>query len=219
MLRKELNQRMEKHPVKPPQIEQAIRAIKAKYEIGKSILKQCGPKSSGGEIVNLAEKYHINRDTAQKLRAMAIRGTGYTDKELERWYHQFRQAGFALTISHFVKLISVPKGKDRDDLTRRAISDHWSSHRFQAEIVKRLGRRQSGGRKPGVVIDDQFEEELSRKLWSWERWLKSHLEAIEAICCSDSPDVDVPVKAELLKEVKSLHRKISKLHDSLTAGP
>ncbi len=209
---------MTNHSAKRRQIEQAITTIESKYKIGKLILEQCGPQSLRGEIVRLAEKYKLNRDMAQKLRAMAMRGTGYTNKELDGWYCRFRKAEFALTISHFIKLVSVPKGRVRDDLTRQAIKNRWSSHRLQSEIVKRLGRRQTGGRKPVVVIGEHFEDELSRTLWSWNRRLKSHLEAIEAIRKTNlsAQAAHLPVSDELVKEMKSLQKKINKLHDSLT---
>lgn len=60
------------------------------------------------------------------------------------------------------------------------------------------GRRQVGGRKPTVVVGDQFEAELSRVIWSWNRWLAIHLEANEDL----SP--------KLRKETESLQRKMGK---------
>jgi len=98
-----------------------------------------------------------------------------------------------------VKLVSVARGKDRDTLTAKAIENRWSSHRLQAEILALLGRRQVGGRKPTVVVGDQFEDEFTRVLWSWDRWLTIHLEANEQL----SPT--------LRKEAESLQRKMGKL--------
>ncbi len=181
------------------QVEKTIKTIEARYAIGKEILKQCGPRSPRGEIAKLAVKYKISRDMAQKLRAMAIKDTGYRKPELNHWFREFRKAGFALTISHFVKLISVPKGETRDSLTRKAIKHQWSSHRLQAEIIARQGRRQVGGRRPTVIVGDQFEDELARVVRSWDRWLVIHLEANEQL----SPT--------LRKEAESLQRKMDKM--------
>ncbi|MBC8289401.1 MAG: hypothetical protein H8E37_03700 [Planctomycetes bacterium] len=181
------------------EIKEAISEIERCYGIGKDVLKKCTAVSAPGEIEKHAIKHGVNRDKAQKLRAMAAKETGYTAVELKSLYQQFRKARFALTISHFVKLVSVPKGKARDKLTTEAIEDRWSTHRLQAEIVALLGRRQVGGRKPTVVVGDQFEDEFTRVLWSWDRWLTLHLEANEQL------------DPKLREEAESLQRKMGKL--------
>ena len=181
------------------QVEKTIRTIEARYAIGKEILKHCGAVSPHGEITKLAAKYKISRDMAQKLRAMATKDIGYTKSELNQWFREFRKAEFALTISHFVKLISVPKGRTRDSLTRNAIGHRWSSHRLQAEIISSQGRRQVGGRRPTVIVGDQFEDELARVVRSWDRWLVIHLEANQDL----SPT--------LRKQTKALKQKMGKL--------
>lgn len=181
------------------EIKEAISEIERCYGIGKDVLKECTAVSAPGEIEKHAKKHGVNRDKAQKLRAMAAKEMGYTAAELKSLYQQFRKARFALTISHFVKLVSVPKGKARDNLTTEALENRWSTHRLQAEIVALLGRRQVGGRKPTVVVGDQFEHELTRVLWSWDRWLAIHLEANKQL----SP--------KLRKETESLQRKMGKL--------
>lgn len=181
------------------QVEKAIQKIEIRYAIGKEVLKKCGPTSPHGLISDLAEGYGISRDTCQKLRALAARESGYKKKELQRWFRRFRSAGFALTITHFIKLISVPRGNDRDRLTELAIENRWSTHRLQAEILSLQGRRQIGGRKPTVIVGDQFEDEFTRILWSWDRWLALHLEANKDL----SP--------KLRKEAESLQRKMAKI--------
>ena len=181
------------------EIKEAISEIERCYGIGKDVLRKCTAVSAPGEIEKHAIKHGVNRHKAQKLRAMAAKETGYTAAELKSLYQQFRKARFALTISHFVKLVSVPKGKARDKLTTEAIENSWSTHRLQAEIVARLGRRQVGGRKPTVVVGDQFEDEFTRVLWSWDRWLTLHLEANEQL----SP--------KLRKEAESLQGKMRDL--------
>jgi hypothetical protein len=185
------------------QIEQAIAKVEARYAIGKQILRDCGPVSPHGEISWLAAENNISRDMAQKVRAMADPLKGYTKSELNAWFREFRKAEFALTISHFVKLISVPRGRTRDSLTRNAIRHRWSSHRLQAEIISKQGRRQVGGRRPKVVIGSNFEQELSQTLWSWSRWLDVHLEQQESI------------RPEVTKQLKSLTSKISRLQEVL----
>jgi len=133
----------------------------------------------------------------------AGRETGYSKSELKRWFREFRKAEFALTITHFIKLISVPRGPERDRLTELAIEHAWSTHRLQAAILVLQGRRQVGGRKPKVVTGDQFEGELKRVLWSWDRWLSLHLEANEDL------------KPKLSRDMTALQRKIQAVMQSL----
>ncbi|MBM3337254.1 MAG: hypothetical protein FJY60_06170 [Betaproteobacteria bacterium] len=184
-------------------IEAVIKKIEQRYAIGREILEQCGPTSPHGMIAQLAERYKINRDSAQKLRAMANPEIGYTKRELQAWFKQFRKHGHALSISHFVRLISVPKGKTRDQLTRDALEKKWSGHRLQVEVLTRQGRRQEGGRRPTVISGDAFLGELEQTMWAWSRWLDLHLEA--------NPELPV----ELARQLRALKSKISRVNELL----
>jgi hypothetical protein len=185
------------------EIKEAIDEIERCYGIGKDVLKKCTAVSAPGVIAELAAEHGVNRDKAQKLRAMAAKETGYASAELKSLYQQFRKAEFALTISHFVKLVSVPKGKVRDKLTTETIENRWSTHWLQTEIVARLGRRQVGGRKPNVAMGDEAESELTQTLWSWNRWMTFYLEA------------NTELGPDLSKAVKSVQNKIIELSDLL----
>ncbi len=192
-----------KKPKQVSQVEIAIQTIEACYAIGQAILKQCGPTSPPGLIAKLAEQHGINRDHAQKLRAMASRGTGYTNRELDKWFGLFRKKDHALSITHFVRLVSVPKGSERDRLTREALTNRWSSKRLQGAIYAHLGRRKKGGRKPTVITGEAFEAELERTLWAWDRWLELHLEA--------NPEM----RPEIAKELNAIKKKITKVNGLL----
>jgi hypothetical protein len=158
-------------------VESTIRKIEERFLIGQEILKACGPTSPHGMIAQLAEQFKINRDSAQKLRALANPEIGYTKRELDKWFKVFRDKGHALSISHFVRLVSVPKGPARDELTREALDSQWSGHRLQKEILARQGRRREGGRRPTVITGEAFVGEVSQAMWAWDRWLSLHLEA------------------------------------------
>ncbi len=67
-----------KKPAKCDKIEAAIMQIEDRYQIGLEIMKNCGKFSAPNAIKAEAEHYGINRDTAQKLRAMAAKETGYS---------------------------------------------------------------------------------------------------------------------------------------------
>ena len=122
---------------------------------------------------------------------------------MNKWFRLFRKEGYALSISHFVKLISIPKGGGRDRLTQEAVVNRWSSHRLQAEILARQGRRQEGGRRPTVITGEAFEAELERTMWGWDRWLELHLEA------------NPQVRPEIARELKAIKKKIRKVDELL----
>ena len=184
-------------------VEDRINTITSRYDIGKQILKKCGPRSPLDAIDKMAIEFDINGETVRKLRAMANPEIGYTESELNQWFREFRKAGFSLTITHFIKLISVPKGRKRDALTRQAIKQKWSSHLLQAEILALQGRRKAAGRPPKYVGGKNFEQKLSQTLWSWSRWLGIQLEEDESM------------RSEIAKELKSLQLKIRRLQTSL----
>lgn len=184
-------------------VEEAISVILERFEIGKEIFRRCGKTSPRGLIATLAEEHGVNRDTAQKLRAMADPDTGYTKAEINRLCRDFRKTGYSLTVSHFVKLVSVPKGRKRDRLTAKAIENRWSTHELQAEILAVQGRRQVGGRRPKVVTGKAFEKELSNTLWSWNRWIELHLDEHDAM------------RSDVAKQLRSLQRKFTGLQKVL----
>jgi hypothetical protein len=182
-----------------PQVKAAIKTIKERFAIGQQISKGLRSTPPHKLIADFAEQNHINRDTARKLRAMAARRTGYTASELAGWFKRFKKKGHALTISHFIRLVSVPKGKERTQLTREALKHHWSSHRLQVEILSRQRRRGKRGRKPTVITGTAFKGELDRAMWAWDRWLELHLVANRRM------------RAEIARELRAIQRKIAKV--------
>ena len=187
-------------------VKAAIAEIERRYEIGHAVLEKCGPSSPTGLIKEEARKHGISRDTCQKLRAMADVKTGYSRGELAKLYAKFQDAEHALTISHFVKLVSVPKGNLRTKLTDLALKNRWSSHRLQAEILAHQGRRASGGRNPTKVGVDQIEAELGRVLWSWDHWMKTNEASFTGL------------RPEVRAKVESLGRLVSKAQKMLQKG-
>ena len=187
------------------QTRRRIKALKEAHEIGKDVLNQCTTHSQPGRISELAAKYGLTRDKCQKLRQLANPKTGYTKQQLEKWYKYFRKEGLALTVTHFVKLVSVPTRNHRDRLTRKAVKQKWSTQQLQREILKLNGRRMLGGRKPFVATGDGFASELESQLFSWSQWLVFHLEA--------NADMEPMLRGEL-NEVK---QRLEGIHGSILA--
>ena len=181
-----------------------IKEIKKAYKIGKDVLRQCTTHSPPGRISELAAKYGLTRDKSQKLRQLANPKLGYTEKQLKSWYEYFRREGLALTLTHFIKLVSVEDGRQRNRLTREAVKQKWSTQQLQREILKLSGRRMRGGRKPVIVTGDGFASELESQLYSWERWLSYHLEA------------NKDIKPKLRKDLNDVKKRLKKIHDTLS---
>lgn len=97
----------------------------------------------------------------------------------------------------------IPKGRERDRLTRKVLQNRWSSHRLQTEILARQGRRREGSRRPTVITGEVFEGELEKTMWAWDRWLELHLEA------------NPQLRPEILKELKAIKQKIAKVDELL----
>ncbi len=94
----------------------------------------------------------------------------------------------------------------RDELTDLALKHRWSSHRLQAEILARQGRRREGGRRPTAADKNNIEAELARNLWAWDRWIVKQKDAIESL------------RPELQKQVGKLAKQIGKVKAGLEAG-
>ena len=186
------------------QIEERINVITEALAIGKRVLQECKETSPPGLIGQIAEESGISRDKCQKLRQLVAPETGYSTEELCGWYESFRNSGFALSITHFVKLVSVSDRRVRNRLTRQAIKQRWSTHRLQREILDAGGRRMLGGRRPTIVTGDGFDAELETQLYSWRRWIEFHLDA------NDEMEADIRTKLTTLKkQLDKLHRSVS----------
>jgi hypothetical protein len=81
--------------------------------------------------------------------------------------------------------------------------DSSTSHKLQAEILARQGRRRLGGRRPAVADKYNIEAELARNLWAWDRWIVTQKDAIESL------------RPELQKLVGKLAKQICKIKAEL----
>jgi hypothetical protein len=90
----------------------------------------------------------------RKARAFADERTGYTEAEVERLLAACQAAGYAIGVSHVIKLLSVTTPDGQADRRRRlalqtaAIRERWSRRRLEEEIRQRVGaRRPLAGRR------------------------------------------------------------------------
>jgi hypothetical protein len=189
-------------------VEAAIREIEAMYAFGQEILDTCGERSPHGLIGKLAAKYNVNRDTAQKYRAIANPKTGYTRKDLDELFRIFREKQRVLSIAHLVILLRAYKGL-RNTLTLQALDGDWSCRVLCDELNARQGRLGNGGRRPALIDSRKLKGKLLTQLQSWQRWLESHRESITGM------DSDVSTQiAALQKTIAATAKAVDLLEDA-----
>jgi hypothetical protein len=160
------------------QIESEIGKIQAAYDIGVVALETFGPHATGGSLIRFAEQSKLNPEKVRKLRMMA---QIYSQDDLDDWYDVFRESQYALTVSHFVKFVSVSRKATRDQLTKNALKNHWSSHELQKQILAKQGRRKQAGRPPKLSTEKDVKQKLQQQFWSWNRWIDAHLEMLRVV--------------------------------------
>jgi hypothetical protein len=160
------------------QIESEIGKIQAAYDIGVVALETFGQHATGGSLIRFAEQSKLNPEKVRKLRMMA---QIYSQNDLDDWFDVFRESQYALTVSHFVKLVSISHKATRKSLTDSALKNHWSSHELQKQILAKQGRRKQAGRPPKLADKKDVKQKLQQQFWSWDRWIDAHLEMLRVV--------------------------------------
>ena len=187
-------------------LEKRISRIQECYKFGQRVLKECEPYSAKEELERVAAKIGIKPEQAAKYRAMAIEETGYSEQDIVDSVTAFRTEGRALTIGHFIRLLTVRDKKKREKLEGKALKNQWSLRRLQQEILADCGRRYDvPGRRP--KIPDNLKSavgSVAHQVWSWRHWLDAYLEA------------EVSNKnAKLKKQLQELSSQMRKVYESI----
>ena len=161
------------------EVEKRISKIQKCHKLGQRILKECELHSARGKLARVAAEHEITRDQAARYRALATPETGYTRDDFDDSFEAFRNAGRALTIYHFIKLLTVQDKKKRKVLEDKAFKNQWSLRRLQLEILADCGRRyEAAGRRPSIPEDlKSAVGSVAHQVWSWRHWLEAYLEA------------------------------------------
>lgn len=187
-------------------LEERISRINECHTLGLKILKACDRYSEPGKLASVAAENGINREQAAKYRAFATPKTGYSEQELNASIRAFRIRKRSLTIGHFIRLLTVPKKKERKELEKQALDNQWSLRRLQLEILAQCGRRyEAAGRKPRIPDDSKSAiGSLAHQVWSWRHWLEAFLEAEVS-----------SENAELEAKLKKLSSQMLKVYESI----
>ena len=165
-------------PMSSKQIEQEIAKIQKAYDIGVDVLETCGEHATGGSLIRKAEQLKINPEKVRKLRMMA---QVYSQEALDEWYDHFEAQKYALTVSHFIKFVSVLRKATRDQLTKSAVKHHWSAHELQKQILATQGRRKQAGRPPKLATEKDVKQKLQQQFWSFNRWIDAHIDMLNVV--------------------------------------
>jgi hypothetical protein len=94
----------------------------------------------------------------------------YSQAELDRVLNRCRAAGWVLSVTHFLKLMTVPKDQYRDELQERAIRERWSTPQLTRVVRAMLGNRRPGsGRNPKVASFSDGLVQLARLAEQWRK--------------------------------------------------
>jgi len=189
-------------PMSSKQLRLEIAKVQKAYDIGLEVLETCGEHATGGSLILKAEELKINPEKVRKLRMMAQM---YTQEALDEWFDYFEAQKYALTVSHFIKFVSVSRKATRDQLTRSAVKHHWSAHELQKQILATQGRRKQAGRPPKLATEKDVKQKLQQQFWSFNRWIDAHLDMLRVVD---------PRMAKHVTELQAKLREIDKLASS-----
>lgn len=194
---------------KTAKLEQTIQCIKERYALGQWFFQKCQSDPSCHTLKQMAASAALCHNTAQKLRALANPQTGFTETELEALFCKFRKVGRALTVSHLIRLLSLPKGPDRTAMLDLALVHNWGANYLQREINTRRVRvnARKAGRRPRVSTGRGFEADLLQTMQSWNRLL--HLQLAE------TAEIDRNLQLSIQKLKMQLNRTIELFAQSL----
>ena len=143
------------------------------YEAGHRSLKDYPERMAYGVLKKFTDNGQIGQAEQQrKARAFAHPKSGYTKAEMQSLISRCEREGFAIGLSHIIRLLSIPKGADRTALQNAAIDGHWSPRRLDAEIRRSQGKKQKPGvgrrtRPPADTNEALYR--LSRQCEQWRR--------------------------------------------------
>lgn len=147
--------------------------IRRWYQIGQESLKMRPGAAAHGSaaLEEEAGRLGIGAEMLRKLRQFADPERGYTTERLETLCRESIQAKRPLGITFIMRLVSIPDLDLRGELQRRVFTEKWSCIRLNREILMRLGRQRSGGRRATITTDPHgVLAQIDSMIEPWTRW-------------------------------------------------
>ena len=186
-------------------VDETIDEIWKAHRIGLELHEVSSGHSRPGVMKVLAEHHDISAGVARRYRQFA---NMYTVADLNNLFETFRGRRFALTVTHFIKLLDVDDKTVRDKLALDAVRGRMSVSRLlmlKATTIKRT--KAPGGRKPDVErlkTEKQQHEAIKWEASKLRRWLDQFLR---------QPQKFKPSLKKCLNELHKMLQKVEKLSD------
>jgi hypothetical protein len=165
-------------------VEAAIAAIRNFHDVGM--------KPPTGTVSEDAKRHRLNYDTLLKARQFASEKEGFSKSELEALCHtiqhdqdrlekdtneghrEINERAPVFGRTHIIWLLRAKPKAVRREIQKRAVTEHWSLNRLEAEIAKRCGPRRAGGRRPMMPtsVPDVYAH-VEKMCEGWRRWFRA----------------------------------------------
>jgi hypothetical protein len=193
--------------------EEAIRAIRAYWQQGRTILRQA-PTRGGyhrGEIVDLARRLGWNETKVRKARQFASQ---YTREQLADLCRVLREHRPHFGPAHVGVLVTVPDARQRADLQRWCIEHDISKADLELEVKKRFGPRRFGGRRRQVAADPALAMlQIHEMVDTWLRWFAAASEEPEGN--DETRSVLDRLPESVRAEARKVNRAMRRLRDAV----
>jgi hypothetical protein len=143
-------------------VDEAIRQLKAFYDEGEAQLKLGRPYAAPGTA--------SAKERLGKAKAIANPQSGYSPAEIRKLFSACRKTRFVLTRSHVIKLITVPKGPQRQEVQDKILAEQLSTVQLGLFLRTRFGnRRPKAGRARDMHNWQDAENLILRFADQWQR--------------------------------------------------
>ena len=153
------------NPSRPKILPAQLREVRAFYAIGKASLKDSPGRLRYGEANSSAGEIGLQPEMLRKARQIAEL---FPEEEMMSLLSRCKASGFAIGITHLMRLASVRKG--REHLIDRMIRHHWSLRQLNNEIAKLQPTTEGRGRRRLVPNDARGQiVVLKKECVRWQR--------------------------------------------------
>jgi hypothetical protein len=130
-----------------------LKSLKEFYARGLHSVDGNPGRASYGSMIAV-DRGGKSSEMLRKARQFADETVGYSRKEFDDLLAQCRRHEFGLGVSLIIRLLSVPKGAQRNALQRAAIEGRWSRRKLDKAIKEKFNnRRPSAGRHVSAPED------------------------------------------------------------------
>lgn len=159
--------------------EQAARDIRDLHDRGRQIYREIHrdprqPADERAAFGGWAEELRWPRARVRKACRLADPARGFTAREIVKLCADVRRTPGGRPVfgpSHFLRLASVPRKRERVRLLEAALAGGWSYRRLELEVARRYGARTHGGRHRRIPADRAgLYAQLEGMCHSWRRW-------------------------------------------------